>query len=147
MTEHWQAEAGRSRETASPPTEKSTTHDVLRLQPIAELDVPDNSDENLRWPVSSNVRNDELHDQGPIASLSRPLMETLGLLLIDVRMKPDVPQYCGPLESICAAFFFWIDDFGMSRGCLDDVLQNSLQLRDTRLAVLVSISRFLSTCT
>ncbi|KAH4006804.1 hypothetical protein HBI13_234900 [Parastagonospora nodorum] len=145
MTEHWQAEAGRSRETASPPTEKSMTHPVVHLQPTSELDGPENSDKNLRRPVSNTVRNHELHDQGPIASLSRPLMETLGLLLIDVRMNPDVPQYCGPLESSCAALFFWIDDLGMSRGRLDDMLQNSLQLRDTCLAVLVSISRFVST--
>jgi hypothetical protein len=146
MMERWQAEPGRSQTTASPPTDKSTTLPVAQLPSMSKTNVPEDSDKGLRWLPLKTVRNHELHNQGPVASLSRPLIETLGLLLIDVRMKSDMAQYCGPLESSCAALFFWDDDLGMSRGDLDNLLQNSPQLRDTCLAVLVSISQFVSTC-
>jgi hypothetical protein len=145
MMERWQAERRRSRTTVSPPTDKLTTLPVAQLPSMSKIDVPEDSDEGLRW-LPNTVRNHELYNQGPVASLSRPLIETLGLLLIDVRMKSSMAQYFGPLESSCAALFFWDDDLGMSRGDLDDVLQNSPQLRNTCLAVLVSISQFVSTC-
>jgi hypothetical protein len=145
--ERWQAEPGRSQITASPPTDESTPPPVAELPSMSKIGVLEDSGKGLRWLPLDTVRNHDLHDKGPVASLSKPLIETLGLLLIDVRMKSDMAQYYGPLESSCAALFFWDDDLGMSRGDLDDLLQNSPQLRDTCLAVLVSISQFVSTCT
>ncbi|KAH7082204.1 hypothetical protein FB567DRAFT_562041 [Paraphoma chrysanthemicola] len=146
MMERWQAEPGCSQTTASPATaNNSTPPPVAQLPSMFKIDVPEDSDKTLRSLPLSTVRNHELQDQGPVASLSRPLIETLGLLLSYVRMKPDMASYCNSLESSCAALFFWSDDLGMSRGDLDDVLQNSPQLRNTCLAVLVSISQFVST--
>jgi hypothetical protein len=147
MMERWQAESERSQITVSSPAGNSTTPSITQLPEFSQIDVPESSDKNLGRPPLDTVRNHELHEQGPIGSLSRPLIETLGLILIDVRMQSDMAQYYCSLESSCAALFFWSDDLGMLRGELDDVLQDSPQLRDTCLVVLVSISRFVSTCT
>lgn len=114
---------------------------------VHRIDVPEDSDKSLRRLPLDTVRNHELHEQGPIGSLFRSLMETLGLILIEVRIQSDIAQHYGSLESSCAALFFWGADLGLSRGELDDMLQDSPQLRDTCLTVLVSISQFVSTCT
>jgi hypothetical protein len=50
------------------------------------------------------------------------------------------------LESSCAALFFWDTDLGVARGELDEVLQDSVQLRDVCLMVLVSIGHLLISC-
>ncbi|KAF7446386.1 ankyrin repeat domain containing protein [Pyrenophora tritici-repentis] len=91
------------------------------------------------------VRDIKLHGQGPIESLFKSLMETLRLILSEVRMQSDIAQPYGSVESSCAALFFWGTDLGLLRGELDDMLQDSPQLRNTCLTVLASISQFAST--
>ncbi|KAJ5026852.1 hypothetical protein PSV08DRAFT_389873 [Bipolaris maydis] len=110
-----------------------------------QIDVPEESDKTSQKILLDTLRNDELHERGPIGSLSRSLIETLGLILIEVRTHSDSALHYGSLESSCAALFFWDIDLGLSRGDLDDMLQDSPQLRDTCLTVLVSISQFVST--
>ncbi|XP_014560048.1 hypothetical protein COCVIDRAFT_52251, partial [Bipolaris victoriae FI3] len=110
-----------------------------------QIDVPEDGDKTSQESPLDTLRNDELQEQGPIGSLSRSLIETLGLILIEVRTHSDRALHYGSLESSCAALFFWDTDLGLSRGELDDMLQDSPQLRDTCLTVLVSISQFVST--
>ncbi|EUC45203.1 hypothetical protein COCMIDRAFT_47993, partial [Bipolaris oryzae ATCC 44560] len=100
--------------------------------------------------ISQNLPSDahqggQIQERGPIESLSRSLIETLGLILTEVRIYLDRAPHYSSLESSCAALFFWDTDLGLSRGELDDMLQDSPQLRDTCLTVLVSISQFVST--
>jgi hypothetical protein len=140
VMELWQAEKGRSQKTALLPASKSTPLIPSQL-PAMSPGVHASSASGL------HVRNHELYEQGPIVSLSRSLMETLRLILSEVRMQSDTAQHYGSLESSCAALFFWDTDLGLSRGELDDMLQDSPQLRNTCLTVLVSISQFASTCT
>jgi hypothetical protein len=138
--ELWQAEKGRSQKTALLPASKSTPLIPSQLSAMSP-GVHASSASGL------HVRNHEFYEQGPIVSLSRSLMETLRLILSEVRMQSDTAQHYGSLESSCAALFFWDTDLGLSRGELDDMLQDSPQLRNTCLTVLVSISQFASTCT
>lgn len=114
---------------------------------VQQIDVPEDSDKSLRKLPLDTVRNHELHVQGPIGSLSRSLIKTLRLILMEVRTQSDMAQHYGSLESSCAALFFWSSDLGLLRGELDDMLQDSPQLRDICLTVLVSVSQFASTCT
>lgn len=112
---------------------------------VRQIDVPEDGDKTSQEIPLDTLRNDELYERGPIGSLSRSLIETLGLILIEVRTRSDGALQYGSLESSCAALFFWDTDLGLSRGELDDMLQDSPQLRDTCLTVLVSISQFVST--
>jgi hypothetical protein len=114
---------------------------------VHQIDVLEDSNKSLRRLPLDTVRNHELHEQGPIGSLFRSLIETLGLITIEIRLQSNIAQHYGSLESSCAALFFWGTDLGLLRGDLDDMLQDSPQLRDTCLTVLVSISQFVSTCT
>jgi hypothetical protein len=114
---------------------------------VHHIDLPEDTDKNLQRLPLDTGRIHELHEQGPIGSLSKSLIETLGHILMEVRMQPDMAQHYGSLESSCAALFFWSNDLGLPQGELDDMLQDSPQLRDTCLTVLLSISQFASTCT
>jgi hypothetical protein len=96
-----------------------------------------------RWQADTVVRKDHETGTGPIGSLFNSLVELLGLVLIDIKTKPAMSQHYQSLESSSAALFFWGTDLGVSRGELDEVLQDSTQLRDTCLLVLVSIGQFL----
>jgi hypothetical protein len=113
---------------------------------LNQLDVPEDSDKSSQALPLYVVRNAELHEEGLLGSLFKSLTETLGLILIEVRNQSDMTRHYTSLESTCATLFFWGTDLGLSRGELDDMLQDSPQLRDTCLAVLVSISQFVSTC-
>jgi hypothetical protein len=113
---------------------------------LNQLDVPEDSDKSSQALPLYVVRNAELHEEGILGSLFKSLTETLGLILIEVRNQSDITRHYTSLESTCATLFFWGTDLGLSRGELDDMLQDSPQLRDTCLAVLVSISQFVSTC-
>lgn len=92
------------------------------------------------------VQNIELQESGILGSLFRCLTETLGLIMKDVKSQPSEARHYVSLESTCAALFFWGNDLGLPGGKLDDMLQCSPQLRSTCLTVLISISRFVSTC-
>jgi len=92
------------------------------------------------------VQHVELQELGILGSLFRSLTETLGLIMKELRSQSSDARHYISLESTCATLLFWGTDLGLPRGELDDVLQGSPQLRDTCLAVLVSISRFVSTC-
>lgn len=111
-----------------------------------QIGVLGNSDESLRRFSSYDIRNHGLHEQGPIGSLYKFLIETLGLILIELRIQSNMSQYHGTLEKSCATLLFWGTDLGLWRGELDDMLQDSPQLRDICLTVLVSICQFVSTC-
>lgn len=74
------------------------------------------------------------------------LVAGLRLWIIDMRTQPNMSRHYHSLESSSAALFFWGTDLGASQGELDEVLQDSTQLRDTCLLVLVSIGRFMISC-
>ncbi|KAH6878489.1 hypothetical protein BKA58DRAFT_96699 [Alternaria rosae] len=107
--------------------------------------VPKDTDKDSQTLASDTVQDTEPHKQGLLGSLFRSLTETLGRILNEAGNEPSMAGHYGVLESTCATLFFWGTDLGLPRGELDDVLQGSPQLRDTCLAVLVSISRFVST--
>jgi hypothetical protein len=113
---------------------------------LNQLDAPEDSDKSSQALPLYALGNAELHEEGLLGSLFKSLTETLGLILVEVRNQSDMTRHYTSLESTCATLFFWDTDLGLSGGELDDVLQNSLQLRDTCLAVLVSISQSVSTC-
>ncbi|USP80973.1 ankyrin repeat domain-containing protein [Curvularia clavata] len=139
VMERWKAESGRFQEPAS----SSAINPTPAVPPSTH--ALENSDESLRRFPLEDFRNYELHEQGPIGSLYKSLIETLGLILIEVRMHSNMTQHHGSLEKSCAALFFWGIDLGLWRGELDDMLQDSRQLRDICLTVLVSICQFVST--
>jgi hypothetical protein len=100
-----------------------------------------------RWQADTVVRKDHETGTGPIGSLFNSLVEVLGLMLVDLKARPDMSQHYQSLESSSAALFFWGTDLDVSRGELDEVLQDSTQLRDTCLLVLASIGQFIVSCT
>ncbi|KAI4606938.1 hypothetical protein J4E83_009849 [Alternaria metachromatica] len=102
-------------------------------------------DEHSQPLALDTVQHVELQELGILGSLFRSLTETLGLIMKELRSQSSDAEHYISLESTCATLLFWGNDLGLPRGELDDVLQGSPQLRDTCLAVLVSISRFVST--
>jgi hypothetical protein len=113
---------------------------------VHQIEVSEDNDQSLQSLPLNATQSHETQDQGPIETLSRSLIETLRLILADVKMQPDMAQQYGSLESSCAALFFWEADLGLLRGDLDATLQGSPQLRDTCLTVLASIAQFISIC-
>ncbi|KAI4912236.1 uncharacterized protein J4E92_010087 [Alternaria infectoria] len=111
----------------------------------AHSSVKKEEDEDSQPLALDTVQNVELQELGILGSLFRSLTETLGLIMKEFRSQHSDDRYYISLESTCATLLFWGTDLGLPRGELDDVLQDSPQLRDTCLAVLVSISRFVST--
>ncbi|PVH94363.1 hypothetical protein DM02DRAFT_478753, partial [Periconia macrospinosa] len=97
-----------------------------------------------RQQAATVVRKDEEIEGGPIGLLFNSILEVLRLILIDMKTRLNIPQLYQSLESSSAAFFFWGTDMGVSRGELDEVLQDSPELRDTCLLVLVSIGQFIT---
>jgi hypothetical protein len=96
-----------------------------------------------RWQADNVARKDHEAGTGLIASLFSSLIEVVGLVLLDMKTRPDTSRHYQSLESSSAALFFWGTDFGVSQGELDEELQDSVQLRDTCLLVLVSIAQFI----
>jgi len=113
---------------------------------LNQHDVPEDSDKSSQALPLYALRNAQLREEGLLGSLFKSLIETLALILIEVRNQSGMTRHYNSLESNCATLFFWGTDLGLSRGELDDMLQDSPQLRDTCLAVLVSISQSVSTC-
>jgi hypothetical protein len=99
-----------------------------------------------RWQADTVVRKDHETGTGPVGSLFNSLIEMLGLILIDIKIRPDMSRHHQSLESSTAALFFWGTDLGVARGELDEVLQDSSELRDTCLLALVSIGKFIISC-
>lgn len=96
---------------------------------------------------STDPRDDTLSfEEGPIGSLFNSLLEFLGLILIDIKTQPDMSEHQQSLESSCAAFLFWGTDLRVSRGELDEALQDSAELRDICLMALISIGQFVISC-
>ncbi|KAI4663898.1 uncharacterized protein J4E88_010748 [Alternaria novae-zelandiae] len=102
-------------------------------------------DEDSQPLALHTVQHVELQELGILGSLFRSLTETLGLIMKEFRSQHSDARHYISLESTCATLLFWGTDLGLPRGELDDALQGSPQLRNTCLAVLVSISRFVST--
>jgi hypothetical protein len=88
-----------------------------------------------RWQADTVVRKDHETGTGPVGSLFNSLIEMLGLILIDIKIRPDMSRHHQSLESSTVA-----------RGELDEVLQDSSELRDTCLLALVSIGKFIISC-
>jgi hypothetical protein len=99
-----------------------------------------------RWQADAVGRKDYETGTGPIGSLFNSITELLGLILVDTRKRSNMSQHYQSLESSSAALFFWGTDLGVARGELDEVLQDSAELRDTCLLVLVSIGHFMISC-
>jgi hypothetical protein len=99
-----------------------------------------------RWQADTIVRKDHDSGTGPVGLLFNSVIELLRLILIDMKTRPTMSRNYQSLESSCAALFFWDTDLGVARGELDEVLQDSVQLRDVCLMVLVSIGHLLISC-
>ncbi|KAF2831819.1 hypothetical protein CC86DRAFT_143902 [Ophiobolus disseminans] len=95
-----------------------------------------------RWQAGTIVRKTDETGAGPIGSLFNSLIELLGLILIDMKLRSNVSEHYRSLESSSAALFFWGMDFNVSQGELDEALRDSPELRDTCLMVLASIAHF-----
>ena len=113
---------------------------------VLSMNAPENSERSPHDFPFDTVRNVEIQEQGLLGSLFKSLAETLALILNDATSQSSMAGHYGSLESSCATLFFWGDDLGLLRGELDGMLRDSPQLRNTCLAVLVSISRFVCTC-
>ncbi|KAI4674782.1 uncharacterized protein J4E84_010388 [Alternaria hordeiaustralica] len=111
----------------------------------AHSSVKKEEDEDSQLLALDTVQHVELQELGILGSLFKSLTETLGLIMKEFRSQSSDAAHYISLESTCATLLFWGTDLGLPRGELDDVLQGSPQLRNTCLAVLVSISRFVST--
>ncbi|KAI4649979.1 uncharacterized protein J4E78_008260 [Alternaria triticimaculans] len=111
----------------------------------AHSSVKKEEDEVLQALALDTLQHVELQELGILGSLFRSLTEMLGLIMKEFRSQSSDARHYISLESTCATLLFWGTDLGLPRGELDDVLKGSPQLRNTCLAVLVSISRFVST--
>ncbi|KAH8719537.1 hypothetical protein GQ44DRAFT_775237 [Phaeosphaeriaceae sp. PMI808] len=96
-----------------------------------------------RWQADTVVQKDHETGTGPIGLLFNSLIELLRFILIDIKKRLNMSEHYQSLESSSAALFFWGADLGVARGELDEALQDSSQLRDTCLLVLVSIGQFI----
>lgn len=96
-----------------------------------------------QWQADTVARKDQETGMGPIGLLFNSIIDLLRLILIDMKTQPDLSQHYQSLESSSAALFFWGTELGVSRGELDEMLQNSEELRDTCLLVIVSIGQFI----
>ncbi|KAI4702901.1 hypothetical protein J4E81_001774 [Alternaria sp. BMP 2799] len=102
-------------------------------------------DKDLQPLAVDTVQDTELLKPGILGSLFRSLIETMGLIMKEVKSQCSEAGHYVSLESTCAALLFWGNDLGLPQGKLDDKLQYSPHLRDTCITVLVSIARFVST--
>ncbi|KAI8940618.1 hypothetical protein NX059_001890 [Plenodomus lindquistii] len=94
------------------------------------------------WEAATSRGREQKSAIGPIGLLCNSLLEILGLILVELKKRPDVSLHVRSLESSLAALFFWSSDFGVSQGELDEALHDSAQLRVTCLRVLTSIGQF-----
>jgi hypothetical protein len=83
---------------------------------------------------------------GIIGLLFSHIVEVLRLILIDMESRPSIAKHHQSLESSSATLFFWGNDLGVSQGGLDKALQDSSELHDTCLLVLVSIGQLVAAC-
>lgn len=119
---------------------------ITTSPPISEVDIPGNDNSGVKEASAATRTDALLLEAGPIGSLFTSIIGLLKLILIDIENEPDMSQHYQSLESISAALFFWGTDLRVRQGELDEELQNSIELRDTCLMVLVSIGQFLCTC-
>lgn len=88
-----------------------------------------------RWQAGTLEQKNHETELGPIGFLFNCLIETLGLMLLDMKTRPTMSRDCQSLESDSAALLFWGSDFGGLRGGLDETLTGSTELRNTYLPV------------
>jgi hypothetical protein len=99
-----------------------------------------------RWKTATLGRDYNAVEPGigPIALLFSDIFEVLRLILTDMETRPSIAKHHKSLESSSATLFFWGNDFGVLQGELDEALQDSFELRDTCLLVLVSIGKLVA---
>jgi len=95
------------------------------------------------WQVTATPGSEAAVSTAVIATLFDGILGFFTLLLRDCKEhRSDSSEYRS-LEKNAAALFFWGRDHGVSQGDLDMALQYSHCLRDTVLAVLVSLGQFM----
>ena len=112
----------------------------------AHSSLTKDDDKDLHPLAVDTVQDTELLKPGILGSLFRSLIDTLGLIMKEVKSQSSEARHYASLESACAPLLFWGNDLGLPQGELDDKLQYSPHLRGTCITVLVSIARFVSTC-
>lgn len=80
---------------------------------------------------------------GKIAELFNGLLNLSSAVLNNFDAQLPRSTHYHTLESWAASLFFWGQEFGASDGRIDCDLQHSVHLRDTVLAILISIAEVL----